>query len=79
MASRYINRWSDNWTEDGPQDVVKSEKRPSGFHFPVVAYSRLDGKGSYRPYSPSDGGSQDWTQAANRTLEKQARQDFDRR
>jgi hypothetical protein len=69
--SKYSNLWSDG------DKAVKSEIRPSEYHYPVYAQSRVRGS-SYQPYAANDG-STEWVKAVNRAMASHARGNFEAR
>ena len=84
---RYENLWvdSDNlraiedesWKEfitKNPNLVVKNEKRPSPYHGPLFARSRIHGH-TYQPYE----GNTPWCKAANAAMKLIAQSNFVKR
>lgn len=69
--TKYSNQWADG------NETVKSETRPSEYHYPVYAPSRVTGS-SYTPYDAKDG-SAEWVKAANKAMASVARGNFETR
>lgn len=69
--TKYSNLWTDG------NKTVKSETRPSEYHYPVYVQSRVNGS-NYTPYEAKDGSAQ-WVKAANHSMASAARGNFETR
>jgi hypothetical protein len=67
--TKYSNQWTDG------SKTVRSDTRPSEYHYPVYAQSRVNGA-NYTPYEAKHG-SAEWVKAANKAMASHARGNFE--